>query len=89
MSDIALKKNNIYIAFGISIEVVYRQRCPVVTWLVPRETAAVSARSVQYTIQSCTMSRHFMQSRKSRGGDVTGDVQVQTMLRLDHRADRK
>ena len=26
-------------------------------WLVPRETAAVSARSV-YTIQSCTMSLH-------------------------------
>ena len=36
------------------------QRCLIVTWLVPRETAVVSARSV-YTIQPCTMSRHFMQ----------------------------
>ena len=36
-----------------------------VTWLVPRETAAVSARSV-YTIRPCTMSRHFMQSHKHR-----------------------
>ena len=40
---------------------VYLQRCLFVTWLVPRETAAVSAPSV-YTIQPCTMSRHFMQS---------------------------
>ena len=30
-------------------------------WLVPYETAALSALSV-YTIQLCTMSRHFMQS---------------------------
>ena len=28
---------------------------------MPRETAAISARSV-YTIQPCTMSRHFMQA---------------------------
>ena len=47
--------------FWISTKVVYLQRCLVVTWLVPRETAAVSARSV-YTIQPCTMSRHFRQS---------------------------
>ena len=40
---------------------VYVQRCLVVTWLVPRETAADAVRSV-YTIQPCTMSRHFMQS---------------------------
>ena len=40
---------------------VYLQRCLFVTWLVPRETAAVSAPSV-YTIQPCTMSRHFMQN---------------------------
>ena len=33
--------------------------CSAVTWLVPRETAAVSARSV-YTIQPCTISRHFI-----------------------------
>ena len=33
----------------------------VVTWLVPRETAAIAACSV-YTIQPCTMSGHFMQS---------------------------
>ena len=39
---------------------VYLQGCLVVTWLVPRETAAVSARSV-YIIQPCTMLRHFMQ----------------------------
>ena len=37
--------------------VVYLQRCLVVTWLVPRETAAVSARSV-YIMQPYTMSRH-------------------------------
>ena len=41
---------------------VYVQRCLVVTWLVPRETAAVSARSV-YTTQPCTMSRHSMRGR--------------------------
>ena len=34
---------------------VYLQRCLIVTWLVPRETAAVSARSVY------TLSRHFVQ----------------------------
>ena len=38
---------NEWLAFGnrfwISTEVVYLQRCLVVTWLVPRETAAVSA----------------------------------------------
>ena len=43
--------------FTISTEVVYLQRCLVVTWLVPRETAAVSARSV-YTMQPYTMPRH-------------------------------
>ena len=47
--------------FSISTEVVYIQCCLVVTWLVPRETAAVSARSL-YTIQPCTMSRHFIKS---------------------------
>ena len=30
-------------AFSVSTEVVYVQRCLVVTWLVPGETAAVSA----------------------------------------------
>ena len=49
----------------MSTEVVYLQRCLVVMWLVSRETAAVSARSV-YTIQPCTMSRHFMQSHIGR-----------------------
>ena len=44
-----------YSAFWISTEVVYLQRFLVVTWLVPRETAAISARSI-YTIQPCTMS---------------------------------
>ena len=39
---------------------MYLQRCLVLTWLVPRETAAASARSV-YTIQPCTMLRHFTQ----------------------------
>ena len=47
--------------FRISTQVVYVQRGLVVTWLVPRETAAVSARYL-YTIQQCTMSCHFMQS---------------------------
>ena len=45
----------------MSTQVVYLQRCLVVTWLVAPETAAVSARSV-YTIQKCIMSRHFMPS---------------------------
>jgi len=44
---------------------VYLHICLVVTWLVPRETAAVSARSL-YTIHPCTMSRHFMQSHIGR-----------------------
>ena len=39
-----------YNAFWTFTEVVYLQRCLVLTWLVPRETAAVWARSV-YTIQ--------------------------------------
>ena len=39
---------------------MYLQCCLIGTWLVPRETAAISARSVN-TIQPCTMSRHFMQ----------------------------
>ena len=51
--------------FWISTEMMYLQRCLVVTWLVPRETAAASARSV-YTIQPCTVSRHFMQSHIRR-----------------------
>ena len=45
---------------------MYFQRCLVVTWLAPRETAAVSARSV-YTIQPCTMSRHFRQATNIGG----------------------
>ena len=40
---------------------MYSQCCLVVTWLVPHETAAASASSV-YITQSCTMSRHFMES---------------------------
>ena len=44
---------------------VYLQSCLVVTWLVPHEAAAISARSV-YTIQPCSMSRHFMQSHICR-----------------------
>ena len=45
--------------FWISTEVVYLQHCLIVTWLVPRETAAVS-------IQWCTVSRHFMLSHIRR-----------------------
>ena len=51
--------------FRISTEVVYVQCYLVVTWLVPHETAAIWAWSV-YTIQSCTMSRHLMQSHICR-----------------------
>ena len=47
--------------FWIATQVVYLQHCLVVTWLVPCETAAILVRSV-YTIQSCTMSYHFVQS---------------------------
>ena len=50
--------------FWISTQVVYLQQCLVVTWLVPRETADVSARSV-YPIHPC-MSRHVIQSHISR-----------------------
>ena len=45
----------------VSTQVMYLQRCLVVTWLVPCETAVISARSV-CTPQPCTMSHHFMQS---------------------------
>ena len=41
------------------------QICLVVTWLVPREAAAVSACSV-FTVKPCTMSRHFMQGQIHR-----------------------
>ena len=51
--------------FCISAEAVYLQGCLNVTGLVPRETAAVSARSV-YTIQPCNMSHYFMQSHIRR-----------------------
>ena len=51
--------------FYISTEVVNLQRCLVVTWLVPRETAAVSARFV-YRVQPCAILGHFMQSHTSR-----------------------
>ena len=44
---------------------MYIQRCLVVTWLVPHETAAVLVHSV-YTIQPCIMSCHFMQSYTCR-----------------------
>ena len=54
-----------YSAFRISTQVVHFQHCLAVTWLVPRETAAVSARSV-YTVQPCVMSRHLMQSHIRR-----------------------
>ena len=56
----------------------YLQRRVVVTWLVPRETVAVSARSV-YTIQPCTMSRHFMQRHINR---VLACLTVTCHLRL-------
>ena len=44
----------------MSTEVVYLLRCLVVTWLVPRETAAVSARSVHtiHTAIHYVMSLH-------------------------------
>ena len=38
--------------FGISVELVYLQRCSVVTWLVPREAVAVSAQVL------CTSYNH-------------------------------
>ena len=39
----------------------YLQRCLIVTRLVPRETAAVSARSV-YVFTPCNYTRNFMES---------------------------
>ena len=50
-----------YSVLWISTKVAYLQHCLGLTWLVPRETVAITACSV-YTIQPCTMSRHFMQS---------------------------
>ena len=47
-------QEGLYIYIYIYTE-VYAERCLVFTWLVPRETDAVSARSV-YTIQPCTMN---------------------------------
>ena len=59
----------IYMCFYISEQLFiayyfkYLPECvlTVLAWLVPHETAAISAHSV-YTIQPCTMSRHFIQS---------------------------
>ena len=61
MSDYSLFDN----VFWLFTQVVYLQNCLVVTWLVPREIAAILVRSV-YTLQLCTMSRHFMQSHIRR-----------------------
>ena len=44
---------------------MYLLRCSAVTGLVPRETAAVTVRSV-YTTQARIMSRHFTQSHIRR-----------------------
>ena len=60
MIDYLKKKNRFFYSTFLYIHGSGLQHCLIVTWLVPRETAAVSARSV-YTIQPCTMSRHFMQ----------------------------
>ena len=64
-SSVACDSKRVTVAFrslfGIPTQVVYLQCCLIVTWLVPRETAIISAHSV-YTIQPCTMSCHFMQS---------------------------
>ena len=46
-------------------KVLYLQCSLVVTWLVPHKTAAVLARSM-YTMQPCTISCHFIQSRIHR-----------------------
>ena len=54
--------------FLISTEVLYLQCCLTVTWLVLHEIAAILVHSV-YTVQSCTMSRHFMQSHIRRVSD--------------------
>ena len=45
--------------------------CLAVTWLVPHETTGISMRSV-YTIQTCTMSRHFTQSHVRRVHEFVG-----------------
>ena len=54
-----------YSAFGMSSDMVYVQRCLLVTWLAPRETAPVSARAM-HTMQPCTLPRNFMQSHIRR-----------------------
>ena len=50
--------------FWISTQMVYLQSCLVLTWLVPRETAAVLAHFM-FTIQPCT-SHHSMQNHISK-----------------------
>ena len=70
-------KRCVYIDVWLLQEVCLH-RCLVVTWLVPLETAAISARSV-YTIQPCTIPRHFMQSHVRRlhaFWDVSGHLDV-------------
>ena len=46
---------------------MYSQRCLALTWLLPRGTAADSAPSV-YTVQPCTVSRDFMQTKPHTEG---------------------
>ena len=56
------------------------QRSLTVTRLVPCETTAISARSV-YTIQPCTMSRHFIVKQ-----DPTGSVSSSSTLQIFRKA---
>ena len=67
--------------FLISTEVVYIQCCLVVTWLVPRETAAVSARSV-YTIQLCTMSPTSLHAKPHTYGACVFNWREDTVTNL-------
>ena len=61
LNDCGLFSSFFIARFEYPQKVAFFQRCLVLAWLVPRETAALSARSL-YTMQPCTKSRHFMQS---------------------------
>ena len=71
----------LYSALRITTQAVLLQRCLVLTWLVPHESAVISARSV-YTIQPCTiimLSHHFMQNHIRR---VHGCLAVTSHLHI-------
>ena len=91
MSDCRFFFVLLYSAISISTEVVYVQRCLVVTWLVPRETAAVSARSVYTTQRAIAVTwgwneyRNKGQQRKLTNGEKNKTKQKQQQQQQNSR----